>query len=68
MAMATGGTPDKTLGELVAIKKLLILGLLRSGAAQSQVAAALGVDQSQISRLFPGGVGRATKTAKKSAK
>jgi predicted XRE-type DNA-binding protein len=43
------------LVELIAIKRLLIFGLLRSGASQRDVATALGVDQSFISRLFAGG-------------
>jgi len=35
------------------IRKLLIFALLRSGISQAQVAAALSVNQSSISRLFP---------------
>lgn len=48
---------DPVLTELVTIKRLLVFALLKSGASQSQVAAALGVAQSQISRMFPNGVG-----------
>jgi predicted XRE-type DNA-binding protein len=48
--------PDTAQAELVAIKKLLVLGLIRSGTSQRQIAKALGVNQSQISRLFPGGI------------
>ena len=46
---------DEQLRELISIRKLLVLGLLRSGLSQKQVAAAFGVDQSQISRMFPSG-------------
>lgn len=35
------------------IKRLLIMALLRSGASQDEIANALGVNQSTISRLFP---------------
>jgi predicted XRE-type DNA-binding protein len=56
---------DSTLAELIAIKRLLVFALLRSGANQKQIATALGVDQSHVSRMFPGGIGKpATKAAK----
>ncbi len=41
------------------IRKLLIFALLRNGASQAQVAAALSVNQSSISRLFPQAKGSA---------
>ncbi len=44
---------DQRLNELIAIKKLLVLALLKSGLTQTQVAGALNVDRSQISRMFP---------------
>lgn len=47
---------DQTIKELVAIRKLLVLALLRSGMTQSQVAGALGVDRSVVSRMFPKGI------------
>ncbi len=57
---------DQKLDELVAIKRLLVLALLKSGLTQAQVAGALGVDRSQISRMFPkgslSGLGRREKT------
>jgi hypothetical protein len=40
------------LAELIAIKRLMVFQLLRSGASQQEVAAALGVGQSSISRMF----------------
>jgi predicted XRE-type DNA-binding protein len=48
---------DPVLTEFVTIKRLLVFALLKSGASQGQVAAALGVAQSQISRMFPDGIG-----------
>lgn len=59
---------ESLVAELGAIKRLLVFALLRSGANQSEVAAALGVDQSQISRMFPArlsSVSRKTGNAKK---
>lgn len=41
--------------ELVAIKRLLILALAKDGMTQSQLAAALGVDRSVVSKMFPTG-------------
>lgn len=46
---------DPHLKELVSIKKLLVLNLLHSGMTQNQVAGALGLNRSQISRMFPSG-------------
>lgn len=46
---------DPTLKELIAIRKLLVLALLRSGLTQAQVAGALDIDRSAISRMFPKG-------------
>ena len=48
---------DPLVMELVAIKKLLIFALLRSGASQAQIGMALDMDQSQVSRMFPRGTG-----------
>jgi hypothetical protein len=44
------------LAELVSIKRLLTFGLLKFGATQREVALALGVAQSTISKMFPGGL------------
>lgn len=46
---------EDQLKELVTIRKLLIVGLVRSGMSQSQIAAALGVHQTTIGRMFPAG-------------
>jgi len=53
------------LRELEHIKRLLLLALLRSGASQAEVAKALGVSQPSISRMFPGGAGKAAKALPK---
>jgi predicted XRE-type DNA-binding protein len=42
--------------DLDAIKRLLILALLRDGAKQEHIASALRVSQSTISKMFPGGL------------
>lgn len=51
-----GSPTDPILAELMAIKRLLVFALLKSGASQAQVAAALGLSQSQVSRMFPAGL------------
>lgn len=43
---------DQAIKELAAIRKLLVLSLLNAGLSQSQVAGALDVDRSAISRMF----------------
>jgi hypothetical protein len=43
------------LNELVTIRKLLVLALLRSGMTQAELGAALGMDRTQIGRMFPKG-------------
>lgn len=58
MAKSKDEGSDPVLAELVAIKRLLVFALLKSGASQTYVATALGVDQSQVSRMFPGGIGK----------
>lgn len=59
---------DKKLGDLVEsveqIKRLLIIGLLRSGASQADIAKGLGVNQSSISRLLIGKPGEKTNKKK----
>jgi len=58
MAKRNGQSASSVESELVAIKRLLVLALLRSGSNQKEIAAALGLNQSQISRMLPGKVGR----------
>ena len=43
---------DQAIKELVAIRKLLVLSLLSAGLSQGQVAGALDIDRSAISRMF----------------
>ena len=57
---------DEHLKELVTIRKLLILGLLRSGMSQTEVGAALGVHGTTIGRMFP--TGAPSENQKKSVK
>ena len=59
--MAKGEEPDSVLRELESIKRLLIFALMRGGASQGDIAKALGVNQSSISRMFPSGSGRGNK-------
>ena len=44
---------DPIVMELGAIKRLLVLQLLRDGATQSDIAVALQTDQGTVSRLIP---------------
>jgi hypothetical protein len=44
---------DDVLRELDAIKRLLTLFLLKIDTSQGEVAMALQVDQSEVSRMFP---------------
>lgn len=61
MAKNGGGTEAiGLLRELEHIKRLLLLALLRGGASQAKMAKSLGVSQPSISRMFPGGIGKAT--------
>ena len=44
---------DPIEAELDSLKKLLILFLLKAGTSQDEIALALGIDQSSVSRIFP---------------
>jgi len=46
---------ESAVEELAAIKKLLILGLINSGMTQTQIATALGINRTTVSRMFPSG-------------
>jgi predicted transcriptional regulator len=65
MANSNGTPANAQLAELVSIKRLLVFSLLKSGASQSEVAVALGMDQSGVSRMFPKPVGRSTRRSKR---
>lgn len=58
-------TTEGLLAELISIKRLLVFGLRQTGASQSDVADALGIDQSQVSRMF---ASKASGPRKKSAR
>ncbi len=45
-------TLSEIQAELITIRKLLLVGLMRSGASQAEIAGALGVNQSSISRML----------------
>nr|WP_180882804.1 helix-turn-helix domain-containing protein [Mesorhizobium loti] len=51
--MAKEPTED---GRLSPVEKLLVLGLIRLGLKQAQVAAALGIHRTSLSRAFPKGL------------
>ncbi|HLX71330.1 MAG TPA: hypothetical protein VKV04_17020 [Verrucomicrobiae bacterium] len=51
--MNSKGPQDTTLKELDAIKRLLILFLIKTGASQGEIAMALHTDQANVSRMFP---------------
>lgn len=52
---------DPVLIELVAIKRLLAYAIMRSGAKQDDIAAALGVGQATVSRMFKDGMSKQSK-------
>jgi len=55
--MSATGDLDGILAELTAIKRLVVIALLKQGLSQKAIAAALNVNQSSISRMFPQGLG-----------
>jgi predicted transcriptional regulator len=54
------------LEELAAVKRLLVLALLKSGTTQKEIATALGVGQATVSRMFPKGIGAISRAKPKS--
>jgi transcriptional regulator len=53
MKKQTKAIQDPILKELDAIKRLLILMLIKAGASQGEIAMALHTDQANVSRMFP---------------
>lgn len=51
-------------GELIDIKKLLMLKLLSEGITQAQIAATLGIDPGNLSRILPAKLAKAKKNSK----
>lgn len=45
------------LGEMKAVKMLLMLQLLTAGVSQKQIALMLGVSEATVSRMIPKGLG-----------
>jgi predicted transcriptional regulator len=43
---------EQILAELVSIKRLVIAALMKNGASQDDIGKALGLDRSQVSRMF----------------
>lgn len=56
MKTENDGAISDILSELQDIKKLMVLALMRNGTSQKQIAHALQVNQSSISRMFPKGL------------
>lgn len=44
---------EPLIKELIAIKKLLILLLMKGGATQNEIGKTLGIDRSHVSRMVP---------------
>ena len=65
MPKKTETTKDPVLSEVIAIKRLMVLALLRTGASQTEVGAALGVGQSHVSGMFPNAVMKSLRAAAK---
>ncbi len=55
MSIKSKEKKDIYLKELEDLKRLLILHLLKQGASQTEVALALNVNKSTVSRMFPYG-------------
>ena len=66
MAKANDTPTDPVLTELIAIKRLLVYALRKSGVSQEQIGIVLGISQPQVSRTFPfPGGGKRAKDAEK---
>lgn len=61
MKKKDNGTIPTLLTELQDIKKLLILALIYDGCSQAEIAHALNVNQSSVSRMFPKGINQLTR-------
>lgn len=68
MAKSKNKTTDPILSELVAIKQLLVVALIRDGVKQRQIAAALGIHESKLSRALPKGLGASVKNGRDETK
>jgi len=52
MAKDNSADNDPTLAELIAIKRLIVYALWKSGTTQEQIGVVLGMSQPQVSRTF----------------
>ncbi len=64
MATPKDKQADPVLAELSAIKRLMIIGLLRGGMQQSQVASAIGISEAALSKTFPKGLIKSLKNGR----
>jgi len=53
MAKKTDNQTDPLLEEITAIKRLLVLFLMKTGTSQEEISLALEIDRSTISRMLP---------------
>ena len=65
MAKTKSNSTDPILAELTAIKRLMVMALLRTGASQNEIAAALDLSQSQVSGMFPKDIMKSLRVAAK---
>lgn len=56
MAKKSKRDTDPVLQHLSDIRRLLVLALLRNGATQEEIAVALDISQSSVSKMFPQGI------------
>lgn len=49
-------TIERIAGDVEAIKKFLMIGLISKGFSQDEIGKLMGVDQSAVSKMFPGGI------------
>ena len=64
MAKNANKSADPVQEEVQDIKRLLVLQLMRDGASQGEIAAALGVSQPSVSRMFPKMIAAVKKASK----
>ncbi|MCH8151783.1 MAG: helix-turn-helix domain-containing protein [Planctomycetes bacterium] len=64
MVKNTANMDDPVTSELMAIKRLMVLALIRDGVSQGTIASALGVSEATISRMFPKGMAKTLKSGR----
>ena len=58
-------TIEQIAGDVEAIKKFMVIGLISQGFSQEEIGKLLGVRQSVVSEMFPGGILKKAKNLKK---